>query len=484
LAPRLALTLVLLAVAAAATAEMCVSDVVPAATLLAPYVVVDMDGNVPSGSGMTTILSVTNTGADAVLVRLTLWTADGTEVLILPEALSGYDMWTIDFSDLLSGHWSAFATSVFTSAPPNRDVPPELYRRPFEWGPDGRSASSSGSATPSWVSGLSEPGTTSAFPMDCQMVTDVGDSNGSIFAPIVVTALQAPLFARTHAGAGWGLYHEWGWLTTLTADPLFFYATLDVVATCSVAATSDPAYFQTEARTSNVLLGDLTYEDRGAGTLAVIPAVHIEASPTGLVNSQPVLGPFEAALGHEDFREPLPTAFAVRYHFDPQGQAGRAGTTDLMLWKTVTELTPAGQVDDHGSFLYYAWDDDEHVMTTGCSCGPYGCLPGPACGATDANVLPFATQLIPLDPSNFNVVDRTGWLMLVLPPSYGTWTDPTPEAGGPGYTRYMGVAATASASLVSGHWTQTWTPAAVLGNAHCPGGASGPLLARPTGARP
>jgi hypothetical protein len=79
----------LLALTGTVSAELCVPDIVPAATFLAPYVVVDMDGNLPSTEGLTTILTVTNTGADAVLIRLTVWAADGTMVPKVSEALSG-----------------------------------------------------------------------------------------------------------------------------------------------------------------------------------------------------------------------------------------------------------------------------------------------------------------------------------------------------------------------------------------------------------
>jgi hypothetical protein len=83
-------------------------------------------------------------------------------------------MWSIGFRDLLSGQWVAFATSVSSSALPTRDLPPNLYRRPFEWGPGGRSAISAGSTPPRWVSGLREPGRTSVFPYECASFASIG----------------------------------------------------------------------------------------------------------------------------------------------------------------------------------------------------------------------------------------------------------------------------------------------------------------------
>ncbi|MGV8042248.1 MAG: hypothetical protein AB2L07_20080 [Thermoanaerobaculaceae bacterium] len=99
-------------------AEPCALDVAPAATLLVPYVAVEMSGDVPDPIGATTVLRVTNTAAEAAFIQLTVWSADGVPTLSLTEVLSGYDMWTVNFRDVLSGHWSRFDTSRATMAPP------------------------------------------------------------------------------------------------------------------------------------------------------------------------------------------------------------------------------------------------------------------------------------------------------------------------------------------------------------------------------
>ena len=118
----------------------CTHDVAPAATLLVPYIAIDMEGNAPDPSGAATLLRVTNTAPEATLVQLTVWSADGQAVIGLTEVLSGYDIWTVNFRDLLTGNWSAFDTSRAATAPPNVDLsPPVLVRKTFEWGPDGRS---------------------------------------------------------------------------------------------------------------------------------------------------------------------------------------------------------------------------------------------------------------------------------------------------------------------------------------------------------
>ncbi|MGV8042250.1 MAG: hypothetical protein AB2L07_20090 [Thermoanaerobaculaceae bacterium] len=136
---RWAIPLVLSLVAAPAWAVFCARDVVPAATLLVPYVEVKMAGNVPNRDGKTTILRVTNTAPEATLVQLIVWDALGEPVAVFHAALSGYDMWTVDFADVLEGTWSRFDTSRAPGAPPNTGVLP-FSRTPFEWGPDGRSS--------------------------------------------------------------------------------------------------------------------------------------------------------------------------------------------------------------------------------------------------------------------------------------------------------------------------------------------------------
>jgi len=118
-----------------AYANYCARDIVPASTILVPYAVVSMTGSTPNPQGYTTLLTITNVSKDAQIIHITVWNAVSRAVLDWDEVLSGYDMWTINFRDMLTGQWGLFDTSRSSTAYPNTG-----QREPFEWGPDGRSA--------------------------------------------------------------------------------------------------------------------------------------------------------------------------------------------------------------------------------------------------------------------------------------------------------------------------------------------------------
>ena len=417
----------LLVTSSPALAVFCARDVVPAATLLVPYVEVDMTGNsnnpVPDRNGITTILRVTNTAAEAALVELVIWTAVGEPVVTLHAALSGYDMWTVDFADLLSGTWSRFDTSLSTAARPNVELG-ELKRTPFESGPDGRSVQwVRAPYTQPWPRGLASPGKTSELPGE-QCLIPYGDAVGYQYAPLFVQKLQEPLYAREHLGCGQKVVtrHSNDWMAWLTANPLFFYATVHVVRSCGHLWPTDAGYAEQVALDRDVLLGEVEVLHPSGGTLELLPAVHLE---TALSAAQvATVGPFEAQGGHEDRREPLATAFAFPY----ENLASVTGSS-LMLWKPFYELDDKGltwdeDVRDCGAYMYYAWDQDEHVIARGCNCPFSGC----ECGDSDPNEFPFVTQLVPLTNANLDLPSASGWMLLVLPPSYVGFTqDPTPS---------------------------------------------------------
>jgi hypothetical protein len=234
-----------------------------------------------------------------------------------------------------------------------------------------------------------------------------------------------------------------------------------VVRRCSTLTPADVTFAAEVAEDRNVLLGEVEYLNPGAGTLELTPAVHVESA--GSPSEVAAVSPFEARFGVEDRREPLPTGFAFHYNgtrWDPDpGEASSA----LMLWKPFTELGPDGDVADCGAYMYYTWDEDEHVITRGCS----DCM-GP--GDIDPNLFPFTTQLVPLTTANFDLPAAAGWGLLLLPPSYAGFTqDPTP--GDPGRdARYQGVAAVRTSLVLSGRPVPAWTEAAAMGNALCAAG--------------
>jgi hypothetical protein len=426
--------------AGSAYANFCARDVVPASTLLVPYAVVGMSGNVPDPAGYTTNLSVTNTSWEATIIHIVIWDALSNGVLDFDEVLSGYDVWTINFRDLLSGNWSAFDTSLSSSAPPNKNMLP-LVRQTFEWGPDGRSAYDFVQDAPyylgspnAYATGLPFPqGTQSlstANTIDCKM--PFTNSTGASYAPLLVSLLQEPLYEYGHAGCAADqtiVRHAGDWLSGLTANPLFFYVTVDNFERCELTFPEDPGYFGTRGNYNyeNVLIGEIYYMNSTLNFAEATPAVHIESDLDSELYD--VTTEFYGDVTDDPtYLEPLATAFGFKYN------NGGGWTSSVVVWKNASEFYDADEVLDCGSYLYYAWDEDEHVITRGVTC------PVSPCGDTDIdpNEFPFETQMVPLTNANFDLPAAAGWMLLVFPPSYddgpgtggGFWHekgDPTPD---------------------------------------------------------
>jgi hypothetical protein len=461
-----ALTITLVAVLAlfagsAAFANYCARDVVPASTILVPYVINDMDGNVPDGQGYTTILTITNVSREAQIIHITVWNAVSTACLDFNEVLSGYDMWQINFRDMIAGDFDLFDTSLSSGAYPNIDPAGILQRAPFEWGPDGRSA-----YQPPTEAGLQTPYSTNGLtPTDCQM------PYGKVDVRSNVECLRLPLKARTHYGCDHvknNIVNKSGqfnvrtkfandWLSKLTADPLFYYVTIDVVDTCNFLFPSDATYFSEFYVAENVLIGDIVYLSARDNFSEAINAVHIESdsSAVNLVNFYEE----KAATGDLPFvwTEPLATALAFDYYNGKDGV-----TSAVMMWKNFTEFRVNDQVDDCGAYLYYAWDQDEHTISRSGSCQVSPC----SVNDIDPNEFPFETQKVAINNDNFDLPANAGWMLVIFPPSYGFTVDrdPTSPTGNALFDReYMAWAAVDF--YYSGY--SAGIEAATLANAHC-----------------
>lgn len=418
--------------AGSAYANFCARDVVPASTLLVPYAVVSMNGSVPDPSGATTLLSVTNTSYEATIIHITVWNAISDAILDFDEVLSGYDVWVINFRDLLSGNWSAFDTSRSSTAFPNSETA-TLKRTPFEWGPDGRSAYGGVPApyTSPWSRALPVPQSTNGLPgTNCNM--PFGNTVGAQYAPLVVEGLQDPLFARGHLGCGTQVVqrHTNDWLSSLTANPLFFYVTVDNFKVCDLIFPEDVGYFGRQGRYNyeNVLIGEIYWLDASKNFSEATPAVHIESDLDSELSTATTEFYLEKAADPATYLEPLATAFGFKYY------NGGGVTSSVIVWKNFWEFSiplndPYDDVNDCGAYLYYAWDEDEHVITRGVTCPVSPCQ-----GADiDPNEFPFETQLVPITSANFDLPAAAGWMLLVFPPSYDSnfWAvngDPTPNS--------------------------------------------------------
>jgi hypothetical protein len=114
------------------------------------------------------------------------------------------------------------------------------------------------------------------------------------------------------------------------------YVTIDVVRNCESRGPDDPAYWTTDLAYDNVLTGD--YQQLNLTALAAegSPMVHIRAVPEAEFR-RTFYGSYQSpAFPARDARQPLPSAFAVRWSgFPPQG------VTSLQIWREGTRNTSA-----------------------------------------------------------------------------------------------------------------------------------------------
>ena len=437
--------LVVLAVAALAVpgayANFCARDVVPAATLLFPYVAVTTDASgVPDPNGQTTITDIINTSREAIIVHYTVWDILSTPLIDFDEVLSGYDVHRINWRDFLNGRFDLFDTGRTNLGASD----------PFEFGPDGRGQ----------AGGLGTPQDRSSIPA-ANLPNGVPPyGNRSNLAGTIRGFISAALSAYGHDGCGGlgNLRTDIDWFDIASANPLVFYVTADVVSIGNLNFPTDANYWNTDIATNrNQILGYIVWLNAAQNYSEAAPAVHVEASTDPDFGGQAVIGFYEEAVSAETYREPLATAFAFPYY----NSATDGVTSNLIFWKNQQEISPTGRISDCGAYVYYAWDMDEHTLSR--TTEPISGLPT---GGRDPNQLPFETQKVPLNNNYFDLPGNYGWMLVVLPPSYGSpFTDPTtnPSWLAPQYPLYFGWA---GVQVIYGTYS-AFVEAATMANAHC-----------------
>lgn len=396
-------------------------DTVPAATLLVPYIIVDADASgIPNPTGYTTLTVVTNVSSAKQLVHVTVYNAASEGVVDFDEVLTGYDVWSINWRDLVTGDFENFDTGKVSGG--------------FWTGTVGTVGSPFGPSTN--VPGIPAIGLNN--PQDSDFATPSSTGCGfpwgnlTAYASIIVGKLQSPLFPYptqdTDCGTG-GMAKTMAspaFLAGMGVSPLFFYATIDSVKACNglfpdqaaaywdtVLADADGFSWPGYNTRNNTLTGYDFYMNFSANYSESLPTVNIEAAATPAF---PQLEGFYSVKRFEsgatntvDDREPLPTAWAFNY-FNAGGV-----TTEVAVWKTVNELD---QVDAVilacRPYIYYAWDEDEKAKSRTTTTCPSGlCFGNP-----EPNLFPFETQKVAVNTVNFSgLMSGNGWMMLIFDPS-------------------------------------------------------------------
>ncbi|HWN41435.1 MAG TPA: hypothetical protein VNW71_04405, partial [Thermoanaerobaculia bacterium] len=305
----------LLALTGPVAAEIGTIDDVPAATLLLPYFECELGPNlVPVGNGRTTLFSINNASATAVLAHVTLWTDESVPTLDFDIYLTGYDVQTINVCDIFNGRLPVTASD-------GQDTPQDTISPQGPLSQDINFASCTGRL----------PYTNPAV-------------NASLLAHI--RNAHTGQFTNVYGGCS-GFDHG----DTVARG----YITVDTTTQCSLDFPSSPGYFSGVASFQNVLWGDYFYIDPTNNFANGETLVHIEACQPGNgyigyvgtgtsgVNTCPMApgdytfyGRYIGGLG-TDQREALSTTFASRY----LNGANFTGGTDLIVWRD-SKTTPTG----------------------------------------------------------------------------------------------------------------------------------------------
>jgi hypothetical protein len=275
-------------------------DDVPAATLLLPYFEVDINNPL----GVTTLFSINNASATAVLAHVVIWSDLSVPVLDFNIYLTGYDVQTINLRDILVG---GTVPSTASAAQDTGEAEPNPAPTP---------------------TAISNQG---AFSQDITFASCTGQLPPPALPASFVTHLQASLrgqasaiLANRCAGQNLGDNIARG------------YITVDTVNSCTLRFPGDAGYFVAgglgDATNQNVLFGDYFYVDQANNFAQGETLVHVEADAvnpeTSVVGEYTFYGRYVAWTA-ADNREPLATNFAARY---ADGGAFNGGT-DFICWR-------------------------------------------------------------------------------------------------------------------------------------------------------
>jgi hypothetical protein len=359
----------LLLLAVPANAVICTIDDVPGATLLLPYFEVDL----ANPNGVTTLFSINNASATAVLAHVVVWSDLSVPVLDFNVYLTGYDVQSINLRDILNGTLPQTASD---GQDPTDTISPQ-----GQFSQDVNFAS-------------------------CQGQLPIGALPASF-----VTHLKTSLTGQFSSLLG-------GCAGLAYGDNLARgYVTVDTVNNCTLRFPGDLGYFAAggtgDATNQNVLWGDYFYVSSATNRADGETLVHIEASATN---------PETSATGQYTFygryvgwtavdnREPLATRFAVRF----LNGGPFSGGTNLITWRdskvrqgafkcgTTPAWYPLGQEQ------LEIFDEQERMVTVQA----FPVSPQPS----GEGIIPFPAeaQSVTVGGPAFPVPFRLGWLYLDL----------------------------------------------------------------------
>jgi hypothetical protein len=357
----------LLLAPAGASAEVCSLDKAPAATLLLPYFEVDLD----NPGGLTTLFTLNNASATAILTNLVIWTDLGVPTLNFPVYLTGYDIQTINLRDVFNGVLQRTATAG------------------------------------------QDPGDTLSPKGQYSQDINFASCNGLLPVPAVLPAAFTESLRAAHTGRSSAVLG--GCAGRNLGDNLARgYVTVDTVNQCTLR-TPDflEGYFGPNgvATDQNVLWGDFIYVDSAHNYADGENLVRIEAFPGAFKQGDATFYGRYVNNSGIDHREPLATVWGSRFAVGGTFSGG----TDLVVWRDsglavkpfACGTTPPGfplVMADEVTF-----NEEESAQTSPLfPCTP-GCPPGAPVGA-----FPAEAGRAHIGSADFPVPFNFGWLFLDL----------------------------------------------------------------------
>jgi hypothetical protein len=275
--------LALFAFTAPVFADACSLENLPAATLLLPYFEVDLDNPL----GLTTLFSINNASATAVLANVVVWTDLGVPTVNFTVYLTGYDVQTINLRDVFAGTLPSTATS---GQDPSDTISPK-----------------------------------GQFSQDISFFSCFGLLPYQALPASFVEHLRA-----AHTGRFSSLLNGCSG-QNLGDGRARGYVTVDTVNHCTLLTPADPGYFGPSgaATAQNLLWGDSIYVDPASNYADGNNLVRIEAFP-GMFKPGDLTfyGRYVGNSG-VDTREPLATTWGSRF----VDGGTFSGGTDLVVWR-------------------------------------------------------------------------------------------------------------------------------------------------------
>ncbi|HVF60658.1 MAG TPA: hypothetical protein VNJ70_12705 [Thermoanaerobaculia bacterium] len=306
-----------LALGGVANAEICTIDDVPAATLLLPYFEVDLN----STNGVTTLFSVNNASASAVLAHVTVWTDLSVPVLDFDIYLTGFDVQTMNMRDIVNGILPLTADDGADTIDGADDESPQ--------GPLSQD--------------INFPGTTGPCIAPAYNPLSSAFVNGHLKPALTGKASSL----SNCVGVDYGDNIARG------------YVTVDSVTECNLDFPSTPGYFTGVADFRNILWGDYFYVEPGENFAQGETLVHIEACQPG----NGYLGYVGNGAGHCPFAgQASPFTFYSRYVTATPGVDEREGLASQFAVRYIT-----GGLFDGGTD-YIVWRDSRSTDIIGGAC--------------------------------------------------------------------------------------------------------------------